>query len=59
MVPSLVIPAAAGQTGDASAIQAKLKHLSLAELIQLLKVIEEVAGNASKRHQAVERLIAR
>ena len=36
-----------------------VEHLSEAELIRLLEVIEAVAGDASKRHQAVERLIAR
>ena len=36
-----------------------VEHLSEAELLRLLEVIEEVAGDASKRHQAVERLISR
>ena len=36
-----------------------VEHLSEAELVRLLEVIEEVAGDVSKRHQAVQRLIAR
>jgi low affinity Fe/Cu permease len=36
-----------------------IEHLSEGELLRLLEVIEEVAGDASKRHLAVQRLIAR
>lgn len=36
-----------------------VEHLSEAELLRLLQVIEAVAGDESKRHRAIERLIAR
>ena len=36
-----------------------VEHLSEAELLRLLQVIEAVAGDESKRHQAIERLISR
>ena len=36
-----------------------VEHLSEAELIRLLEVVEAVAGDASKRHHAIERLISR
>jgi len=36
-----------------------IEHLSEPELVALRRVLEQIAGDASQRHKAIERLIAR